>query len=554
MGIKKIFAAAAIASIAALTACGNEIKKADVDIKLSSADSSSADSDSMGDISPDDSSSAEKEAKVFDEAVIVPEPVNYVKFSATAEAEDGKLGGATTVLSDRKDFTGKGYVTEIVNAEDWSVEIELPESQFYNVSVTTRSEVPCKNVLMGNGAKLMNVASGGSGDFETTIIKNVYLEKGTLTINLDPIDAGLDIDRVSVAASAEVSVFKQSLDSPALSNAKASDSAKALYSLLCSTYGKKILLGQYDTVGTNAETDVIYETTGKYPAIRFGDLMCVTDDETANKAELECAKEWYADGGIVGYMWHWKSPSKKSGFLSSESDFDIMKAKTAEDISMMEAADIKKLADEKKISAECLALVNDIDKAAESLKVLRDEGIPVLWRPLHEASNAAFWWGKDKDSYIWLWQLMYKRMTAYHGLDNLIWVWSAQNADWYVSDKMCDIVSADVYSQNKRSGQIMIMLFLNSICQTKPIVMSECGSFPDIQSIANEGAFWGYIGHWGGDYLLGESGKLDETHDTADELVRMYNNNFTLTRDKLEALLGTPKKEKAEDISAAAQQ
>ena len=91
-------------------------------------------------------------------------------------------------------------------------------------------------------------------------------------------------------------------------------------------------------------------------------------------------------------------------------------------------ASMEELLEEEKISEECLAIVKDIDKVSEKLKELQDKGISVIWRPLHEASNGYFWWGKTAASYKWLWSLLYQRQTNYHKLNNLIWVWSAQNA------------------------------------------------------------------------------------------------------------------------------
>ena len=157
----------------------------------------------------------------------------------------------------------------------------------------------------------------------------------------------------------------------------------------------------------------------------------------------------------------------------------------------------------------------------------------VYKRQLHEASNGDFWWGKDKESYKWLWKLMYERQTKYHKLNNLIWVWSAQNADWYVGDEYCDVLSCDIYDDGNKDAQVNIMLFLQSISKNKPIAMSECGNFPDIQSIADEKAMWSFIGQWGGNYLMTDNGKLSEEHNTAAELITMYNNDLTITRDKL---------------------
>ena len=38
-----------------------------------------------------------------------------------------------------------------------------------------------------------------------------------------------------------------------------------------------------------------------------------------------------------------------------------------------------------------------------------------------------FWWGnkKGKDGFQKLWKLFYERLTDYHKINNLVWVWNA---------------------------------------------------------------------------------------------------------------------------------
>ena len=101
-----------------------------------------------------------------------------------------------------------------------------------------------------------------------------------------------------------------------------------------------------------------------------------------------------------------------------------------------------------KISAEAYYIVKDIDNISALMQRMEDANVTVMWRPLHEASGGWFWWGASgADAYKWLWKLMYHRMTDYHELDNLIWVWNAQSADWYPGDEYCDISATDIYNR-----------------------------------------------------------------------------------------------------------
>lgn len=522
--------AAAVAAICTLSGCGVQIGRNE---SMTAPEKTSVVTTTKKQTN-DDSKADEQALKSYEETKIVANAIPYVKFSKSVEAETGAVSGKAKVKSDRKGYKGKGYVTNISAEEDWSREIELTDSQYYNLTITVASDVPCVNGIAVNGKKLQDFSASGSGKFEKVTFKNIYIEKGKTAISVIPVDGGLDVDCLTLTASEDISKLDLTISKPALSNKDSDYNAKALYQYLCESYGKQVLLGQHDTIGTSAETDMIYKTTGKYPAIRFGDLMLATEkDSITTDTEMNIAMDWASKDGIVGYMWHWAAPDDKREYYADQTDFDIKKAVTKENIAELSIEDIKKLQKDGKVSKECVAVVQDIDTVSEKLATLRDEGIAVLWRPLHEASNGDFWWGNDKEAYKWLWKLMYERQTKYHKLNNLIWVWSAQNADWYVGDKYCDVLSCDVYDDGNKDAQVNIMLFLQSISKNKPIAMSECGSFPDIQSIADEKAMWAFIGQWGGNYLMTDDGKLAEENNTAAELIKMYNNNLTLTRDKL---------------------
>ena len=468
------------------------------------------------------------------EQMVIGNIMTYTKYAITKQAEDGAVSGSAKVDTTREGYYGKGYVTGISKPEEWSVEFEMPQSQYYHVAIAIATDAKTKNALMMDGKRLSEFSTTGNGHFEIITVKNNYFEKGKHTLSLENADPKADIDYCYIKASEDIANISFDLSDPQLSNAASDENTKALYHYLCSTYGSKVILGQHDTVGTNAETDLIYKTTGKYPAVRFGDMMLQTaSTDPAKETELSSAEKYAKDGGLIGYMWHWTAPMGSRSYYASETDFDLSKAVTEEKIATMSIEDIRKLEQEKKISSECLALINDIDTVSEKLKDLGEKGISVIWRPLHEASNGYFWWGKDEKSYKWLWNLLYTRQTQYHKLNNLIWVWSAQNANWYVGDNMCDIISVDIYDEGNTDGNVNSLLFLQGISKKKPVAMSECGNFPSIQSIADEKAMWTYIGQWGGNFMMNEDGSLSEKYNTKQQLQLMYNNNLTVTRDKL---------------------
>src|SRR5690606_25911046 len=93
------------------------------------------------------------------------------------------------------------------------------------------------------------------------------------------------------------------------------------------------------------------------------------------------------------------------------------------------------------------------------LQKYEDAGVPVIWRPLHEAQgnepdgDAWFWWGAHgPENFKTLWRVMHERLTEHHGLHNLIWEFTSSAAksehlDWYPGDDVVDIVGLDVYTE-----------------------------------------------------------------------------------------------------------
>ena len=131
------------------------------------------------------------------------------------------------------------------------------------------------------------------------------------------------------------------------------------------------------------------------------------------------------------FQWHWFSPSggslKTSTFYTSNTNFDVSRAVQSG-------------------TAEYNAVIIDIDAIATQLKRLKSAGVPVLFRPLHEAGGKWFWWGaKGSDACKKLYYIMRDRIINHHGIDNLLWVWSTPEADWYPGNQHVDILGYDSY-------------------------------------------------------------------------------------------------------------
>ncbi|KAL5347118.1 hypothetical protein ACLOAV_007425 [Pseudogymnoascus australis] len=308
----------------------------------------------------------------------------------------------------------------------------------------------------------------------------------------------------------------QAAPSGALINPNADANAKALIAYLLRNYGSRTLSGQQDESSTNWVTQNI----GKTPAITGFDFMDYSPSRVAygsSSTNVEQAVSWARRGGIVTFCWHWGSPSGSynsasqpwwSNFYTEATGFDVAAAMNSPG------------------STNYNLIVRDIDAIAIQLKRLQAEGIPVLWRPLHEAEGTWFWWGaKGAEPCKKLWALLYDRLTNYHKLNNLIWVWNSVASSWYPGNNLVDIVSLDVYaSAGNHDPQTSSFNSLKSLCgDTKIIAMTECGVIPNWSTSAP----WSYWVVWNGEFIDGGN------HNSRSYLQTTYNSQNVLALDEI---------------------
>lgn len=306
----------------------------------------------------------------------------------------------------------------------------------------------------------------------------------------------------STAADKETVVYS-------LSNPNASEAAKELYEYICDTYGSAIISGQQESTWMGSdqyEFEYIFEKTGKYPAIRGLDYM--NDDF---KGVNNRAADWHDRGGIVTICWH-------CGSDFSGSWDECMKTELPDwDKSLTEGTD------------EYNKLIAGMDKGAEALKELKEQDIPVLWRPFHELDGAWFWWGKGgAENFKKLWTIMYDRYTNYWELDNLIWVLGYSGngkgyGKWYPGDGCVDIIGADSYSDG--ANEKLYKKVTEAAEKEMPICFHECGRIPTVKQLKDSKAEWVWFMTWHTDFITGGN-------DVSD-LKDIYNDEYVITLDEL---------------------
>ena len=181
------------------------------------------------------------------------------------------------------------------------------------------------------------------------------------------------------------------------------------------------------------------------------------------------------------------------------------------------------------------ALDKDIAEIAKQLLRLQDAGVPVLWRPLHEASGGWFWWGaKGAEPYKQLWIYLYDQLTNVYGCNNLIWVWNGQAKDWYPGDEYVDIIGEDIYADNHSysAQNAKFIELLDYADANKIIALTENGVVFDIDNVVATNARWAWFNTWNGDFVV-KYGKYSETYTEKDILKKAYDSEHVITLDEM---------------------
>lgn len=455
-----------------------------------------------------------------------------LNFSKTYEAENGKLSNDMSVISGGNASGGKS-VGKFENDRSYcQIKINVPSDGIYDIVIRSMGiGGPKENDIYTDGKKVGTFTSENN-KFSDYTVSAVSLTKGDHNIRIIKSWGWIELDKITVKTGAKISNSTYNVTS-SLVNKNSTASTKKLYSFLKDSYGKYVITGQQCDGGINGnEFKAIKNLTGDYPALLGLDMMSYTPSRTAfgeSSSAVEKAIEFANKGGIVTFCWHWNAPTEYlnstanspngwwGGFYTKSSKFDIAKVMNGQD------AKGKKLLD------------RDIKEIAKQLKRLEKAGVPVIWRPLHEASGGWFWWGaKGSDAYKKLWKYLYKELTNTYGCNNLIWVYNGQSADWYPGDEYVDIVGEDIYPGNHVYDP-QVSRFKQAInygSKTKITALTENGCIFDIDSAVSINALWSWFMTWGGEFTVNGS-NYSEKYTEKSVIQKMYASKYSLTLGSL---------------------
>ena len=470
----------------------------------------------------------------------------------TYEAED--LAGATVV--EDADYSGGKYA-KTADPSGITFTVKVEETAVYDITTKvlikqydwTTSKIAVNGVDVGS---MLTTPRNCDSSYVVSASAKMKVGENKITVG----NQALGVDYITVERHPDA-VFKIS-ELPVTPNA--TESARKVYTFLRDNFGKKTVSGMmisdqnfnYDygnmrlippggctpadsckfsdeEVSWKGQTDIaeFYKRSGHSPAIGGFDMLFAAGGHHEEgwfkgytENNLVMTEQLWEMGGIPTYTWHWKvgedtvfyTQGTPAGFNNPGCTEDVMgTSETNTCFNYTKAFKGDKCQDIDETSQEYKDIVADVDIVSGYFKQLQEKGIAVVWRPLHEASGGWFWWGTaSPECYVQLYRLVFNRMVVTNELKNLIWVWnintdpafgydySALNAAWYPGDEYVDIVAVDIYNpmEDHNSGANYFNKMVSDVGTNKMIALSENGAIPDIDSIAEDKAYWSYWMTW----------------------------------------------------------
>ena len=273
-----------------------------------------------------------------------------------------------------------------------------------------------------------------------------------------------------------------------------SPEAEKLLDYLYSISGKKTLTGQHCMpLAGSTRLAGVEKLIGSYPAVfgqDFGFSAAGTWDGINFRQQIvDEAIRRHHEGFIITLMWHAVRPIEDEPVVFEESIQGKLTDEQWSDL-LTSGTEVHE------------RWKSQVDVIAFFLKQLRDADVPVLWRPYHEMNGGWFWWGKrtGENGYRKLYRMLFERLTNFHHLKNLLWVFNANEvrenvdpyAEYYPGNDVVDILATDVYSNQFTEIDYTSLL---ALAEDKPIALGEVGNIPTPELLHRQPR-WTWFMYW----------------------------------------------------------
>ncbi|MBO5209708.1 MAG: CIA30 family protein [Lachnospiraceae bacterium] len=319
--------------------------------------------------------------------------------------------------------------------------------------------------------------------------------------------ADAESDFVEIAVTPDVDEkaadFSKTPEKITLSDAEATDSAKALYTYFVAlTESDQVLFGHQNDVSRHVgqnELGDVYDVTGSVSGVFGIDSLALcgseaggTDAKTALENSVNYSKTAAREGAIVTLSTHMPNFTNSKIVKNDDGSFDFF------------ACDFNESKDTSNDSATKIlpgGEYNDafnayLDIIADYALQLQEENIPVVFRPFHENTGSWFWWGSTNaiETYKSLYRYTRDYLEA-KGVHNMLYVYSPNgpltSEDEYLSrypgDEYVDILAFDYYDDYNEYPATSDGSFFTNLEATCQVVASVAEQKGKIAAISETG-------------------------------------------------------------------
>jgi mannan endo-1,4-beta-mannosidase len=235
-------------------------------------------------------------------------------------------------------------------------------------------------------------------------------------------------------------------------------------------------------------TEKVHDITGKYPGLWGGDLSFHSPGDRPLLI-AEAKRQWSA-GSLVTLMWHMCPPThpEPCGWDTADGVWATLDDAQWHELST-DGTPLNR------------AWRDELDAVVPLLRELRDAGVEVLWRPLHEMNDTWAWWGgrPGPDGSRRLYQLMHDYLVRRQGLTNLVWVWDVTDQrldeidDYFPGSDYVDVASIDIWQKDYPSQNDYAAML--AVAAGKPIALGEVKKVPSPAVLAEQ-PDWAWFMVW----------------------------------------------------------
>ncbi|WP_163134568.1 glycosyl hydrolase [Agarivorans sp. Alg241-V36] len=276
----------------------------------------------------------------------------------------------------------------------------------------------------------------------------------------------------------------------------------------------------------NLYSSQLQQVTGKWPSLYSTDFQFEPQEVTYRQTITNQVITEWNNGAMIHLMWHACNPAKQSpcewdeqGVLSQMSDQEWNNLIT----------------DGSNLNLRWKAMMDEI---AVYLQQMKDAGVEVLFRPLHEMNQSLFWWGgrPGAEGSARLYQITHDYLLYEKGLTNIVWLWNLQDFqslaqdlnDYDPGNDYWDVLTLDMYWSDGQGYTTQKYQAMSQKAAGKPMAISECDDIPMPTLLAQQ-PLWTFFMPWS---------ELTFAHNSSTKLNTVYQSDRVLTLEEMPGWLG----------------